>query len=94
VPLWAEQWLLTRNGSDLLDEILSNTLDKEPYQRDIARTAFLYAQCLIALGRLTESDDWLLKSLRVYNKLRPRHARTTETLAEEDIANLIPYDFL
>ncbi|KAL2066449.1 hypothetical protein VTL71DRAFT_2520 [Oculimacula yallundae] len=50
-------------ASYLLDEVLSNTLDKEQYQRDIARTAFLFI-------------------------------RTTATLAEEDIATLIPYDMM
>lgn len=78
----------------LLDEILSNSIDKSPYHRDIARSAFLYAQCLKVRGDAAESNHWLLRSLEIHNKLRPRHARTKGTLIEEDIANLIPYDYL
>ncbi|CZS96403.1 uncharacterized protein RCO7_04912 [Rhynchosporium graminicola] len=60
-----------RVASRILDEVLSNTLDKEPYQRDVARTAFLYTQCLKAMNKTVEADQWLAKSLKIHNKLRP-----------------------
>ncbi|CZT09327.1 uncharacterized protein RAG0_14139 [Rhynchosporium agropyri] len=81
-----------RVASRILDEVLSNTLDKEPYQRDVARTAFLYTQCLKAMNKTVEADQWLARSLKIHNKLRPGFICIIATLIEGDIAMLIPYD--
>ncbi|MCJ1308297.1 hypothetical protein MMC25_001950 [Agyrium rufum] len=78
----------------LLGDILANTLDKPMYHRDIARTSYLYAKCLHIQGKVAESRTEILRSLEIHNRLRPRQQRTAETLTEEDIGKLIPYDYL
>lgn len=85
---------LTCYASDLLEGILSNSIDKPTYHRDIARTSYLYAHCLKANGKIAESNQELLRSLKIHNMLRPQYQRTVETLTQEDIAELIPYDYL
>lgn len=87
---------MNTDTSGLLDFILRNTPDKAAYQRDIARVAFLYAQSMMGkvVRKREEAWEWREKSLKIYNELRPGHARTIEELTEEDVEGLVVYDFL
>ncbi|KAI1123414.1 hypothetical protein F5Y10DRAFT_270137 [Nemania abortiva] len=79
---------------DLLDEVLTYSMDKPMYERDTARMAYSYAHCLEVHGMQEESLWWLKKALGIHNRKRAGNIRTLETLTEADIAALIPYDFL
>ncbi|ROW15424.1 hypothetical protein VPNG_02302 [Cytospora leucostoma] len=84
------------NSSRLLDEVISNTLDKPIYYRDILRISFSYSQCLEQRdGKATaESRKWLQKCLEVYNSLQPHDPRTLSNLTEQDVSEAVPYDYL
>lgn len=71
-----------------------NSIDKPTYHRDIARTSYLYAQCLKVQGRNVESNQELLRSVKIHNRLCPQAQHTAETPTDEDIVKLIPYDYL
>ncbi|KAJ8132877.1 hypothetical protein O1611_g748 [Lasiodiplodia mahajangana] len=79
---------------DLLDEVLTHSIDSSMYERDTARMAYYYAHCLEVQGMRKESLVWFNKALSIHNRKRTQYIRTLETLTEADIEALIPYDFL
>lgn len=83
---------LTHLPTELLNEVLENSLNLAHYAREVARACFLYAQCCRAQSDQAEAVQWLSKSVEIYNKLTPNRPRTEEDLTESDIFGLVVYD--
>ncbi|KAI1500271.1 hypothetical protein F5X99DRAFT_429918 [Biscogniauxia marginata] len=79
---------------DLLDEVLTQSIDSPMYERDTARMSYLYGHCLKVQGCDEESLVWLNKALGIHNKKRAGSPTTSEALTYADMNALIPYDFL